>query len=79
MVKQLRIWLLVILLIGISGIVYLFLARQQNSSVYEGTELTEEASDFQLTDQNNSSVNLSDFRGKVVVLTFLLHALGQIL
>lgn len=38
---------------------------------YEGTELNEIAPDFHLIDQNGSDVNLSDFRGKVVVLTFM--------
>lgn len=38
---------------------------------YEGTELTGEAPDFKLTDQHGSVIQLSDFRGKVIVLTFM--------
>ncbi|HLE90462.1 MAG TPA: SCO family protein, partial [Anaerolineales bacterium] len=38
---------------------------------YEGTELTGEAPDFQLTDQHGSVIQLSDSRGKVIVLTFM--------
>src|SRR5687768_15535110 len=71
MIKHWRIWLLCILLLSIGGIVYLFLIRQQNPSAYEGTELAGEAPDFQLTDQQGSVIQLSDFRGKVVVLTFM--------
>ena len=43
----------------------------QGDSTYQGTELTGEAADFSLVDQINTSVSLSDFRGKVVVLTFM--------
>jgi cytochrome oxidase Cu insertion factor (SCO1/SenC/PrrC family) len=41
------------------------------SSAYEGTEIGGEASDFQLVDQRGEPVRLSDFRGKLVVLSFL--------
>jgi protein SCO1 len=71
MIKHRRIWLLCILFLAIGGIVYLFLMRQQNPSAYEGTELADEAPDFQLTNQQGSLIRLSDFRGKVVVLTFM--------
>lgn len=42
-----------------------------SSDVYEGTTLDGAAPDFQLADQNGERFALSDFRGKVVVLTFL--------
>ncbi|HKY54493.1 MAG TPA: SCO family protein, partial [Anaerolineales bacterium] len=71
MERHRRIWFLSILLLATGGLVYLFLTRQENPSGYEGTELTGEASDFQLTNQHGSVVRLSDFRGKVVVLTFM--------
>jgi protein SCO1 len=71
MVKHWRIWQLCILLITVGGIVYLLLTRQETPSAYEGTELTGEAPDFQLTNQHGSVIRLSDFRGKVVVLTFM--------
>jgi len=71
MVRHRHIWSLCILLLAAGGIIYFFLTRQENPSAYEGTELTGEASDFQLTDQHGSVVRLSDFRGRVVVLTFM--------
>ena len=49
------------------GVIYFSSATSKNGQPYEGTELSSEAPDFQLTDQNNSMVKLSDFRGKVVV------------
>jgi protein SCO1 len=39
--------------------------------VYEGTKLTSPAPDFRLVDQKGTSMALSDFRGQVVVLTFM--------
>lgn len=42
-----------------------------DSAAYEGTEIGGAASDFQLVDQRGEPVRLSDFRGKVVVLSFL--------
>jgi protein SCO1/2 len=46
-------------------------SRLQRPSVYEGTELQGPAPDFRLIDQNGASMALLDFRGKVVILTFL--------
>jgi protein SCO1 len=62
---------LVIALIIVAGAAIYFFLSTGNTQTYEGTELSSEAPDFQLTDQNGSRVNLSDFRGKVVVLTFM--------
>ncbi|MEZ4666482.1 MAG: SCO family protein [Anaerolineae bacterium] len=42
-----------------------------SSDAYEGTQLDGLAPDIQLTDQNHESITLSEFRGDVVVLTFL--------
>ena len=42
-----------------------------SSKVYEGTALDGPAADFRLVDQNGVTLALSDFRGQVVVLTFL--------
>lgn len=42
-----------------------------SSDVYEGTMLDGAAPDFQLVDQNGETFALSDFKGKVAVLTFL--------
>jgi len=69
--KARHIWLVCILVLVAGGVIYSFLARQQNSLTYEGTELTGEAPDFQLTNQHGSVVELSNFRGKVIVLTFM--------
>lgn len=53
------------------GFAYFSSWLPKNNQTYEGTELSGEASDFQLTDQNGSTLNLSDLRGKVVGLTFM--------
>lgn len=69
--KSLRIWLILAFVIVAGAVVYFFRASLDNPQSYEGTELSGQAPDFQLTDQNGSVINLSDFRGKVVVLTFM--------
>ena len=66
-----RSWLVLALVITAGVATYFFVWTQDKTPTYEGTELSSEAPDFQLTDQNGSTVNLSDFRGKVVVLTFM--------
>ncbi len=67
-----RLILFIPALIIIAGVlIYFYLSRQDSTESYEGTELSGEAPDFQLTDQNGSMIKLSDFRGKVVVLTFM--------
>jgi protein SCO1 len=53
------------------GVVYFSSWLSKNNQTYEGTELTGKAPDFQLTDQHGSFVSLSDYRGKIVVLTFM--------
>jgi len=53
------------------GVAYFSTWLPKNNQAYEGTELTGEAPDFRLIDQNGASVSLSDFREKVVVLTFM--------
>ena len=68
--KSGRILLALALIILASGYVYYFVSSH-NAQTYDGTELSGEAPDFQLIDQNGSPVNLSDFRGNVVVLTFM--------
>jgi len=66
-----RIWIYLALIIVAGATAYIFLSSSANTQTYEGTELSGEAPDFQLTDQNGSQVNLSDFQGQVVVLTFM--------
>lgn len=65
-----RIWLVMALVILIGASIYYFVSSR-NSQTYDGTELSGNAPDFQLTNQNGSIVNLSDFRGNVVILTFM--------
>ena len=62
---------LIVALVIVAGAAIYFFASSGNTQSYEGTQLSGEAADFQLTDQNGSTINLSDFRGKVVVLTFM--------
>ena len=69
--KNWRIWLILASVVIAGALIYFSLSSLDNTQRYEGTELTGEAPDFQLTDQNGSLVSLSDFRGKVVVLTFM--------
>jgi protein SCO1/2 len=64
--------------IGIlTSLVWLLSACSASSSptayadVYEGTQIDDIAPDFHLTNQGDESVALSDFRGKVVALTFM--------
>ena len=66
-----RIWIYLALTIVAGAIVYIFLSSSANTHSYEGTELSGEATDFQLADQNGATLNLSDFQGQVVVLTFM--------
>lgn len=69
--KYRLIWLISSLLVIVGASIYFYLSRQDRTESYQGTELDGEAPDFQLTDQNNSVIKLSDFRGKLVVLTFM--------
>jgi protein SCO1 len=41
------------------------------AGAYQGTALDTPAPDFRLVDQNGANVALSDFRGKVIALTFM--------
>jgi cytochrome oxidase Cu insertion factor (SCO1/SenC/PrrC family) len=65
------IWFLSALVLIAGTLGYFFLTTQDRTESYQGTELSGEAPDFQLTDQNGSLIKLSNFRGKVVVLTFM--------
>jgi protein SCO1 len=68
--KNQHFWLALALVIVAGATVYIFLSSD-NSQTYDGTELSGVALDFQLTDQNGTMINLADFRGKAVVLTFM--------
>jgi protein SCO1/2 len=69
--KHWLIWLISALVLIAGVLVYFSLSSQERTGSYQGTELSGEAPDFQLTDQNGSLINLADFHGKVVVLTFM--------
>ena len=69
--KNWRIWLILSLAVVAGAIGYFSSALSKNTQPYEGTELTGTAPDFRLIDQNGSDVSLSDFQGKVLVLTFM--------
>lgn len=56
--------------LGLIGLFFILLASGC-AQAYEGTELSGTAPDFRLVDQNDDWVSLSDFLGKVVVLTFM--------
>jgi protein SCO1/2 len=63
--------LIVALVIIVGAAIYFSVLSSNITQTYKGTELSGEAPDFQLIDQNSSQVNLSDFQGQVVVLTFM--------
>jgi cytochrome oxidase Cu insertion factor (SCO1/SenC/PrrC family) len=69
--KHWLIWLISAFLLIAGAFVYFYWSQQDRTESYEGTQLSEKAPDFQLTDQNGSLIKLSDFRGKVVILTFM--------
>jgi len=69
--KNWQIWLIFALVIVSGGIVYFSWSILNDTQAYQGSELSGPAPDFQLTDQNGSLISLSDFRGKVVILTFM--------
>lgn len=62
--------ILAILLLSL-GVVTWLLQRPPAPRVYEGTPLQGAAPNFRLTDQQGRAVQLSDFRGKAVLLTFM--------
>ena len=69
--KNWRIWLSLALVIILGAGIYFSSVFLKDTETYQGTELSGNAPDFQLIDQNGSVISLSDFRGKVVVLTFM--------
>ena len=69
--KHWRLWLISAFTIIMGALAYFILSSLDSTQTYEGTEMSGEAPDFRLTDQNGSAINLSDFRGQVVVLTFM--------
>ena len=63
---------MVAIVAGVVAVVALFMLRSGDAPALAGTELDgRPAPDFTLTDYRGQTVSLSDFRGKVVVLTFI--------
>ena len=69
--KNKWVWLVLASVVIVGALVYFTRSSLNNTQPYEGTELSGEASDFQLIDQNGSVIRLSDFQGRVIVLTFM--------
>ncbi len=69
-IKNWWIWLILLLLLIIGVSIYFF-SRSEESQPYEGTELSGIAPDFRLMDQHSNLISLSNFRGRIVVLTFM--------
>lgn len=69
-----RPWPLLLLLIA-GALIFAGCGRESSTlaqtSVYEGTPLEGPAPDFQLVDQDGAQVRLSDYRGEVVMLSFM--------
>lgn len=66
-----RIWLISAVIIIAGVFVCSYFSRQNSTSQYQGTKLGGEAPDFQLINQHGSQIKLSDFRGQVIILTFM--------
>ena len=66
-----RVWFIGVLMIIAGALIYFLPSSLQSTSSYEGTELVGSAPDFRLLDQKGDSVSLSDFQGKIVLLTFM--------
>lgn len=75
MMKQRRfLWFPILaLMLGAAFVIYRLIVpvRLDIDQAYQGTELSGTAPDFSLADQNGTLVRLSNFRGKIVVLTFM--------
>lgn len=69
--KYQRIWLFAAFAVVAGVLMYFLQSTPNGASIYDGTELDGEAPDLELVDQNDSSIRLSDFRGRLVILTFM--------
>ncbi len=69
--KNKWIWLLSVLIFIAGGAIYFSSVLPKETPPYEGTELSGAAPDFKLMNQQGTIKSLADFRGKVVVLTFM--------
>lgn len=59
------------LILLVATFAWLIILLRSNQQTYQGVEINEPAPEFQLNDQNGNLIRLSDFRGKLVVLTFM--------
>ncbi|MCH7745569.1 MAG: SCO family protein [Chloroflexi bacterium] len=68
-----RSWLAGLISLGVVLLVIIFISRSSPPEEFLGTELTSAspATPFELTDQFGQTVSLSDYKGKVTLLTFL--------
>ena len=71
MKRQYILMVALVLIVGVVGVFWFARNATSTNQSYGGTELDGIAPDFRLMDQNGTFVSLSDFRGKVVVLTFM--------
>ncbi|MEM3832978.1 MAG: SCO family protein [Thermoprotei archaeon] len=62
---------IIILSLIIVLIVSVYILTIYNRTPPESFPYNKEVTDFRLVDQNGSTINLSDFKGKVIVLTFI--------
>lgn len=70
--KPKTLWRVAFILLSVAaGGIYFLISQRSNTQPYQGTQLNQAAPDFQLTDQNGATISLSDFRGKIVILTFM--------
>src|SRR5690349_16210577 len=69
--KNWRTWILPAMAVIAGTAAYFAVSSLSAAQPYKGTEQSGDAPDFQLTDQHGSTIRLSDFRGKIVVLTFM--------
>lgn len=59
------------LILLVATFTWFIILQRSNHQTYQGVEFNQPATDFQLTDQNGDSIRLSDFHGKIVILTFM--------
>ncbi len=69
--KSWRIWLIAASIVIAGTVGYFSSAPLESAESYAGTELSGIAPDFRLMDQYGRLISLSEFGGKVVVLTFM--------
>lgn len=69
--KSWRIWVITASIVITGAVGYFSAAPLKRTETYAGTELSDIAPDFSLMDQYGNLISLSEFGGKVVVLTFM--------